>query len=159
VPRLAPEVELAVYRIAQESLTNIARHASAEQVTIGVEHGPESVVFRVIDDGRGFRGVPVEHGGLRSMRERALLIDAALAIKPDDPATIQRLNYAQKQLVPPPTPPPPTPPPTPTPLPPYVGPFTPLNIGIGIGIVILVAIALIIFFVARGKRSEDEEPM
>jgi two-component system sensor histidine kinase UhpB len=82
VPRLPPEVELAVYRIAQESLTNIARHANAEHVTIGVEHGPESIVFRVIDDGRGFRGAPVEHGGLRSMRERALLIDAALAIKP-----------------------------------------------------------------------------
>jgi two-component system sensor histidine kinase UhpB len=36
----------------------------------------------VIDDGRGFDDVPVEHGGLRSMRERALLIDAALAVKP-----------------------------------------------------------------------------
>ena len=80
VPRLAPEVELAVYRIAQESLTNIARHAHATQVTIAVERAPDSIVFRVVDDGRGFRGAPVEHGGLRSMRERALLIDAALAI-------------------------------------------------------------------------------
>jgi two-component system sensor histidine kinase UhpB len=80
VPRLAPEVELAVYRIAQESLTNIARHAHATQVRIVLERAPDSIVFGVIDDGRGFRDAPVEHGGLRSMRERALLIDAALAI-------------------------------------------------------------------------------
>jgi two-component system sensor histidine kinase UhpB len=82
LPRLAPEIELAVYRIAQESLTNIARHAGATRVTIALERGHESIVFRVIDDGRGFDDVPVEHGGLRSMRERALLIDAALAVKP-----------------------------------------------------------------------------
>jgi two-component system sensor histidine kinase UhpB len=82
LPRLAPEIELAVYRIAQESLTNIARHAGATRVTIALERGRESIVFRVIDDGRGLDDVPVEHGGLRSMRERALLIDAALAVKP-----------------------------------------------------------------------------
>jgi two-component system sensor histidine kinase UhpB len=100
VPRLAPEVELAVYRIAQESLTNIARHANAEQVTIGVEHGPESIVFRVIDDGRGFRGAPVEHGGLRSMRERALLIDAALAIKPSRSGGVEvRLEVPTPKVV------------------------------------------------------------
>jgi two-component system sensor histidine kinase UhpB len=82
LPRLAPESELAVYRIAQESLTNVARHAHASRVLIALEGGPDSVVLRVADDGRGFAGTPEEHGGLRSMRERALLIDGALAIKP-----------------------------------------------------------------------------
>jgi two-component system, NarL family, sensor histidine kinase UhpB len=81
LPKLAPETELAVYRIAQESLTNVARHAQASRVTITLERGHDSVVLRVVDDGRGFDGVPEEHGGLRSMRERALLIDGALAIK------------------------------------------------------------------------------
>jgi two-component system sensor histidine kinase UhpB len=81
LPRLAPEVELAVYRIAQESLTNVARHAHASRVTMTLEPGHDSVVLRVADDGRGFAGVPVEHGGLRSMRERAVLVGAALAIK------------------------------------------------------------------------------
>ncbi|MDQ3867821.1 MAG: histidine kinase [Actinomycetota bacterium] len=81
LPKLAPETELAVYRIAQESLTNVARHAQATAVTIMLERGRESVVLRVVDDGRGFDGVPEEHGGLRSMRERALLVDGALAIK------------------------------------------------------------------------------
>jgi signal transduction histidine kinase len=39
-------------------------------------------VLRVVDDGRGFDGVPAENGGLRSMRERSLLVGGALAIKP-----------------------------------------------------------------------------
>jgi two-component system sensor histidine kinase UhpB len=82
LPRLTPEAELAIYRIAQESLTNVARHANATRVIVSLERGHDSIVFRVADDGRGFSAAPVEHGGLRSMRERALLIDAALAIKP-----------------------------------------------------------------------------
>jgi two-component system, NarL family, sensor histidine kinase UhpB len=81
LPKLAPDTELAVYRIAQESLTNVARHAHASRVTLALERGYDSVVLRVVDDGRGFHGVPEEHGGLRSMRERALLVDGALAIK------------------------------------------------------------------------------
>jgi two-component system, NarL family, sensor histidine kinase UhpB len=82
LPKLAPETELAVYRIAQESLTNIARHSNASRVTIALERGPDSIVLSVGDDGRGFDGsMPEEHGGLRSMRERALLVGGALAIK------------------------------------------------------------------------------
>jgi two-component system sensor histidine kinase UhpB len=81
LPKLAPDTELAVYRIAQESLTNVARHAQAGRVTITLEPGHDSVVLRVVDDGRGFGDAPIEHGGLRSMRERALLIGGALAIK------------------------------------------------------------------------------
>jgi two-component system sensor histidine kinase UhpB len=82
VPKLPPEVELAIYRIAQESLTNVARHAEARRVVVSLEPAHDGVVLRVADDGRGFMGTPIEHGGLRSMRERALLVDAALAIKP-----------------------------------------------------------------------------
>jgi two-component system sensor histidine kinase UhpB len=80
LPKLAPEVELAIYRIAQESLTNVARHARAQRVVISLEPGRDSLVLRVADDGRGFAGAPTEHGGLRSMRERALLVESALAI-------------------------------------------------------------------------------
>ena len=82
LPKLAPETELAVYRIAQESLTNIGRHSNASRVTIALGRGPDSIVLSVGDDGRGFDGsMPEEHGGLRSMRERALLVGGALAIK------------------------------------------------------------------------------
>jgi two-component system sensor histidine kinase UhpB len=100
LPRLAPEVELAVYRIAQESFTNIARHADAKRVTIALERAPASIVFRVIDDGRGFHDVPIEHGGLRSMRERALLIDAALAVKPASGGGVEvRLEVPAPEVV------------------------------------------------------------
>jgi two-component system, NarL family, sensor histidine kinase UhpB len=82
LPTLDPEVELALYRVAQESLTNVARHSGASRVTITVRRGRDSVVLRVVDDGRGLAGAPEEHGGLRSMRERALLVDGVLAITP-----------------------------------------------------------------------------
>jgi two-component system sensor histidine kinase UhpB len=81
LPALSPETELAAYRIAQESLTNVARHANASRVQIALEAGHDSVVLRVTDDGRGFDAPPREEGGLRSMRERALLVGGALAIK------------------------------------------------------------------------------
>jgi two-component system sensor histidine kinase UhpB len=102
LPKLAPEIELAVYRIAQESLTNVARHAEASRVTIALEPGHDSVVLRVADDGRGFAGGPVEHGGLRSMRERALLVGGALAIKEaPDGAVEVRLEVPATEVVPP----------------------------------------------------------
>ena len=50
--------------------------AGATGSTITLERGHDSVVLRVVDDGRGFDGAPEEHGGLRSMRERALLSTA-----------------------------------------------------------------------------------
>jgi two-component system sensor histidine kinase UhpB len=81
LPKLERDAELAIYRIAQESLTNVARHAHATHVDVALEGSLDGVVLRVVDDGRGFAAEPEEHGGLRSMRERALLIGAALAIK------------------------------------------------------------------------------
>ncbi|HKN94638.1 MAG TPA: ATP-binding protein, partial [Thermoleophilaceae bacterium] len=84
LPPLTAETELAVYRVAQESLTNVARHADASHVILRLEPGTESVVLTVLDDGRGFRDGqrPEEHGGIRGMRERALLVGGALAVKP-----------------------------------------------------------------------------
>jgi two-component system sensor histidine kinase UhpB len=101
LPKLAPEVELAVYRIAQESLTNIVRHAEASRVTIRLDSSHDSVVLRVVDDGRGFGGDPVEHGGLRSMRERALLVGGALAIKDAPEGGVEiRLEVPATEVVP-----------------------------------------------------------
>jgi two-component system, NarL family, sensor histidine kinase UhpB len=84
LPPLSDEAELAVYRVAQESLTNIARHAEASRVEIALETGVDSVVLRVADDGRGMPPIARlnGHGGLRGMRERAVLVGGALAIKP-----------------------------------------------------------------------------
>lgn len=85
LPDLDPDVELAVYRIAQESLTNVARHAHAAEVRVSLETGEDTVVLRVVDDGRGFAEEPEGEGGLRGMRERALLIGAALTVRPASP--------------------------------------------------------------------------
>jgi two-component system, NarL family, sensor histidine kinase UhpB len=82
LPALDPAVELVVYRVAQESLTNVARHAEATRVLLSLEAGNDSVVLRVVDDGRGFAPNKVEGGGLRSIRERALIVGGAAAIKP-----------------------------------------------------------------------------
>jgi two-component system sensor histidine kinase UhpB len=81
LPRLEPDAELALYRVAQESLTNVARHADASRVELELTRGSGSVVLRVVDDGRGMNGGVPPGGGLRGMRERALMLGAALAIK------------------------------------------------------------------------------
>jgi two-component system sensor histidine kinase UhpB len=85
LPPLSDDAELAVYRVAQESLTNIARHSAASRVEIALQPGADSVVLRVVDDGRGISSPDAfavnGHGGLRGMRERALLVGGALAIK------------------------------------------------------------------------------
>jgi two-component system, NarL family, sensor histidine kinase UhpB len=81
LPRLEPEVELALYRVAQESLTNVARHAEASRVQLELTHGSGSVVLRIVDDGRGMNGGGPPGGGLRGMRERALMLGGALVIK------------------------------------------------------------------------------
>jgi two-component system sensor histidine kinase UhpB len=82
LPPLAPQAELVLYRVAQESLTNIARHAQASEVLLSLERGNGSVVLRVMDNGQGFAPERVEGGGLRGIRERALIVGGAVAIKP-----------------------------------------------------------------------------
>jgi two-component system, NarL family, sensor histidine kinase UhpB len=83
LPPLTADAELAIYRIAQEALTNVARHAGATRVSVSLHATVDSVVLEVTDDGRGLpAGAATEHGGLRGMRERAVLVGGALAIKP-----------------------------------------------------------------------------
>jgi two-component system sensor histidine kinase UhpB len=84
LPHLSDEAELAIYRVAQEGLTNVARHAGASRVEVTLEPGAKSVVLRVADDGRGMNASSSQdgRGGLRGMRERAVLVGGALAVKP-----------------------------------------------------------------------------
>jgi two-component system sensor histidine kinase UhpB len=79
LPTLSPEAELVLYRVAQESLTNAARHADASKVALRVTPGDAGVVLRVEDDGRGLNGAG-EGAGITGMRERAILIGANLLI-------------------------------------------------------------------------------
>jgi two-component system sensor histidine kinase UhpB len=80
---LSEQQELVVYRVAQEALTNVARHAKAERAQLRLERDESYAVLTVRDDGRGFEpGAPSSSHGIRGMRERAMLIDAELAIGP-----------------------------------------------------------------------------
>ncbi|WAX76690.1 HAMP domain-containing sensor histidine kinase [Streptomyces sp. KMM 9044] len=81
LPTLDNGTELVIYRVAQESLTNVARHAEARSATVSLYRDDDQVVLEVTDDGRGI-GVAHEGAGLRGMRERALLIGATLDITP-----------------------------------------------------------------------------
>jgi two-component system sensor histidine kinase UhpB len=77
VPPLDDQVELAVYRVAQEALTNAVRHAQCHSVRVSLGPSGGDVVLRVADDGVGMNG-SFPGGGLRGMRERAVSIGAVL---------------------------------------------------------------------------------
>ncbi len=83
--RFAPEIETAAYRIVQEALTNVARHASASAVTVRLWATSETLGVQVEDDGVGFDPeVVLASGastGLSSMRERAALLGSHLGIE------------------------------------------------------------------------------
>jgi two-component system sensor histidine kinase UhpB len=78
---LSQEQELVVYRIAQEALTNVARHAEATEVQFHLQRTNQHVVLTVRDDGGGLPpGAFRSSQGIRGMRERAMLIGAQLTI-------------------------------------------------------------------------------
>jgi two-component system, NarL family, sensor histidine kinase UhpB len=82
--RLDPDEEIAVFRIAQEALANIARHADATEVRVGLRTGEGGVELTVCDDGRGFQpGQPPAGSGLGlgGMAERARLVGGELTIE------------------------------------------------------------------------------
>jgi two-component system sensor histidine kinase UhpB len=77
----SPEQELVIYRVAQEALTNVARHAHASRVEVSLSETPDAIVLAVRDAGRGFAdGAPTSSHGIRGMRERAMLVGADLSI-------------------------------------------------------------------------------
>jgi signal transduction histidine kinase len=87
---LAPDARLAVYRTAQEALTNVSRHAAAERVEIELSYLPESTVLIVADHARTGTPPPSPLGlegpsyGLTGMRERAELLGGELVAEPTD---------------------------------------------------------------------------
>ena len=80
VPPLPDEVELVVFRVAQEALTNVARHAGARRVEVGLTPQGDCVVLTVEDDGHGIDDL-ADGTGLRGMRERAALVGGELDVR------------------------------------------------------------------------------
>jgi two-component system sensor histidine kinase UhpB len=92
VEPLPPELELAFYRVAQEALTNVARHAACRNASLTLRRRGDGVELEVADAGRGFdTRVVAEGAGVRGMRERAVLVGAELELRsaPRDGTTVR----------------------------------------------------------------------
>ena len=86
--RLAQKIELPLYRIVQEALSNVARHAEASRASVDISFKPQDVLLEVVDNGQGFEVprspaefAPGGHYGLLGLYERAELIEADLSIE------------------------------------------------------------------------------
>jgi two-component system sensor histidine kinase UhpB len=91
---LDDDVQLVVYRVAQEALTNAARHGEATRIAVSLRHTDRGTELEVADDGRGFAFDQSERGlGIGGMRERALLVGGELTIesRPGDGTTVRLL--------------------------------------------------------------------
>jgi signal transduction histidine kinase len=87
-PILTSEIRVAIFRIAQEAITNIIRHANAHQITLNLDYQTEQILLQIIDDGQGFdvdhvltqkmNGQPA--WGLLGILERAALINGSCSI-------------------------------------------------------------------------------
>jgi two-component system sensor histidine kinase UhpB len=80
LPPLEPETEVAVYRIAQEALTNAVRHSGASTIELRLDRTERGLSLLVADDGRGLVGSEIDGAGIRGMRERSLLVGGRLRI-------------------------------------------------------------------------------
>jgi signal transduction histidine kinase len=83
VDPLPAEVKVALYRIIQEAINNVVKHAQAQHVTVTLQRNDGKIMLRIVDDGRGFDRdrIPSDHFGLGNMRERAEAIGAQLDIE------------------------------------------------------------------------------
>lgn len=82
LPELSPELELVIYRVAQEALTNVLRHAQASHCVIELEGSNGMIELTISDDGRGIPdGLASDTIGIEGMRERALLTGGTLVIE------------------------------------------------------------------------------
>ena len=80
--KLPPGVDLTAYRIAQESLTNVLKHARAEHVRVTLSYEPDSLVLEIVDDGDGEVAEGETGHGLDGMRERALMYGGSIEAGP-----------------------------------------------------------------------------
>jgi two-component system, NarL family, sensor histidine kinase UhpB len=82
LPEHSPEIDLVVYRVAQEALWNVIRHAEASRIQVGLSVVDDRLLLSIRDDGRGLDAGAEQtaRNGLRGMRERAMLVGGTFAI-------------------------------------------------------------------------------
>lgn len=86
LPALDAETELALYRVAQEAITNVARHADAGSVDLQLSADERTLLLTIADDGRGIEQADLQSSnGVAGMRERALFVGGTLRITPRTP--------------------------------------------------------------------------
>jgi signal transduction histidine kinase len=97
--RLPAELETAVYRVAQEALTNVVRHAEATRVTLDVAATQTEIRLAVTDDGHGFDATAARGRGfgVAGMRERVALTGGTLTIEPRASGTVLRAVFPRPQ--------------------------------------------------------------
>ncbi len=101
LPSLSPDVEQCVYRVAQEAVTNAARHAKAKTLTVNLESTEGKVALTVHDDGVGFdveKRDKANRYGLEGMRERAQLAGGELTVtsKPSEGTTVKLIVQSDR---------------------------------------------------------------
>lgn len=97
--RLAPELETTIYRLVQEALTNVAKHARAEHARVTVSGTSRSIAVEVSDDGGGFDPLAATTGfGLAGMRERVQLGGGQLTVTPGAGGTTVRAELPLSEL-------------------------------------------------------------
>jgi two-component system sensor histidine kinase UhpB len=85
LPELPESTELVIYRVAQEALTNVARHSGSPRAELSLQPNDSQIVLTVRDYGQGLPTGRPPGSGMRGMRERAGLAGAALEIQDADP--------------------------------------------------------------------------
>jgi two-component system sensor histidine kinase UhpB len=90
-PNITPEMELVVYRVAQEAMTNALRHAHASNVQVELRRDDGRLMLSVLDDGVGL-GANEAGSGIQGMRERALLVGGRVQVRGLDGGTEVRLE-------------------------------------------------------------------
>jgi len=85
-PSLSAALEVAVYRIVQEALTNISKHAHGQSATVLLDAEDDQLILIICDDGVGLPSQPDMGMGLHSMRERAEELGGTLTVGPNSPA-------------------------------------------------------------------------
>ena len=84
-PVLTAAMEVAIYRIVQEGLTNVRKHARADNAAVTLDIDDERLILSIVDDGVGMPDQPIHGVGLHSMRERAEELGGTLNIHPNSP--------------------------------------------------------------------------
>lgn len=89
---LPPDLELVIYRVAQESLTNVVRHAQASEAILSLAASGQTATLTIVDNGRGLPAdLPAHTAGISGMRERARLVHGKLELdsKPGAGTTVR----------------------------------------------------------------------